>query len=183
MSIKKNQKQKLSKNFMTEKKIKKIKMSVEKVPSVQHNVAYFVADAALFFFIWIWPAIKTIAAFQRKDNKGRLGYYWIGASVITSLYYVVRPLLVYWLPGAYLTTLFVFISSLKNGLIIRTIATGPIIALFLKYYKDLKKIPKFVDDLFDKTIDIVKDSIARKLFGRKDKKNEEDKPTKTVDEK
>ena len=86
-------------------------MSTEqKAPWVQYNNTYFFAFLGLFFFLWIWPAIKTIAAFHRNDNKGRLGYYWTGAAIITALYYIIRPLLVYWRPGAYIVILFSFLS-------------------------------------------------------------------------
>ena len=117
-----------------------------------HGRAYFVADIVSLFFLWLWPALKTIAAFRIKQFTGRYSEYWIGTSLITSLYMLIRPLLIYFLPGAYIVPIISFIISYNNGFLVRIFVNNVLFGFYLKYKDEILSIPNIVKSTIKKIL-------------------------------
>lgn len=136
---------------------------VYKEPWVQHTYACFIGDLFAVFFIWIWPALKTLATIsvgyeeRSKESKnsesvenkpkkrqsigiGTLVTYWIGASVLTAFYLLIKSPLAYFRATPFIVVVVSVILSLKNGLIVRKFA-NLVLMVFMKYEDQLLKIP------------------------------------------
>ena len=109
-----------------------------------HGMAFFISEFASLFFIWLWPAVKSLAAYKIDHYVGRFSVYWIGASLLTAIYLLIRPLLLYLLPFAYIVPIISFILSFSNGFLMRQFVENGLLRFYSAYINELNSIPSFV---------------------------------------
>ena len=104
-------------------------------------------DVVFFYFMLLWPALKTLVVIDKKRFIGRWSAYWI--------YYILRFLFYRLKIFPILEIVIGLICSFKNGAFIQRFAVYVVSPYYKKYYSQLKSLPKMVSNILDKTIYIV----------------------------
>lgn len=127
------------------------------------SIMQFWADALGLVMMFLWPSLKTITSLRRKFYRGRWQSYWVGLSIVSSVYYIFRPLLIRWKPFPAVFVAICFILSYRNGAILRAFATKIVCLVYANYFEEIHKIPDLITDLFGGMLSIPYNIISRLL--------------------
>lgn len=125
-------------------------------------------DVLFFYFMLIWPALKTLVVIDVKRFIGRWSAYWIGLPPFLVLYYILRLLLYRLKIFPIIEVAIGLICSFKNGAFIQRFAVYVISPYYKKYYTQLRALPKKAQNLFDSTINFIPKFLFDTFFKKKE---------------
>ena len=125
-------------------------------------------DVIFFYFMLLWPALKTLVVIDVKEFIGRWSAYWIGLPPFLVLYYILRLILYHLKIFPIIEIAIGLICSFKNGAFIQRFAVYVISPYYKKYYSQLRSLPKMAQNVLDKTINFVPKFLFTALLKKKE---------------
>jgi len=142
----------------------------------KHDKGIVFAEFFAFSLLWIWPAIKTAAAFLKEKFIGRFSFYWIANSIITAIFYILSPLILYLKHAPIVIIAVSFILSINNGFVLRLFAEHAILPIFKNNVITIKKLPNTVGKMAGRVLQRTIGSMAQNtdlIKGNEDGSNDQ----------
>ena len=111
----------------------------------------FLSNLVMYFFILVWPCLKTVASINNQGKKGThrgtLSTYWMGVSVILLAFQIGGLFFYKFKLFPIIQMILSFICSLGDGKIVILIGSKIVYPLFYKYYAFFRNLPNQISNL------------------------------------
>ena len=123
-------------------------------------------DVIFFYFMLLWPALKTLVVIDVKEFIGRWSAYWIGLPPFLVLYYIFRFFFMRFKVFPVIEICLGIICSFKNGAFIQRLAVYVVSRYYKKYYTQLKSLQKKAQRLLDNTLNLIPKFIINQFLNK-----------------